>query len=202
LDSNISIPYGGLDYIGPVETIGQPSIWNNTFSSLARYAGKRISVVSGGKFIGAITVPTNSTDTHTSTSGLSNRTLTITNYVLHISGSSIFELGIGLQYECELQTTPIELGEPTRAFTGAKTQLVSANFKMSNSYFGFYFGVGENLTGHGLPNPNTVNNSYTGDLRLMGSVGEDAGIIIKTTVPLSFGLSQISIVYKITESSI
>jgi hypothetical protein len=56
--------------------------------------------------------------------------------------------GIGLQYECELQTTPIELGEPTRAFTGAKTQLVSANFKMSNSYFGFYFGVGENLTGH------------------------------------------------------
>jgi hypothetical protein len=57
------------------------------------------------------------------------------------------------QYECELQTTPIELGEPTRAFTGAKTQLVSANFKMSNSYFGFYFGVGENLTGHGLPNP-------------------------------------------------
>jgi hypothetical protein len=58
---------------------------------------------------------------------------------------------------------------------------------MSNSYFGFYFGVGENLTGHGLPNPNTVNNSYTGDLRLMSSVGEDAGIIIKTTVPLSFG---------------
>jgi hypothetical protein len=58
--------------------------------------------------------------------------------VLHISGSSIFELGIGLQYECELRTTPIELGEPTRAFTGAKTQLVSANFKMSNSYFGFY----------------------------------------------------------------
>jgi hypothetical protein len=48
LDSNISIPYGGLDYIGPVETIGQPSVWNNTFSSLARYAGKRISVVSGG----------------------------------------------------------------------------------------------------------------------------------------------------------
>jgi hypothetical protein len=43
---------------------------------------------------------------------------------------------------------------------------------MSNSYFGFYFGVGENLTGHGLPNPNTVNNSYTGDLRLMGSVGD------------------------------
>jgi hypothetical protein len=101
LDSNISIPYGGLDYIGPVETIGQPSRWNNTFSSLARYAGKDISVVSGGKFIGGITVPTNSTDTHTSTNGLSNRTLTITNYVLHISGSSIFELGIGLQYECE-----------------------------------------------------------------------------------------------------
>jgi hypothetical protein len=51
-------------------TIGQPSIWNNTFSSLARYAGKNISVVSGGKLIGNIGVPTNSTDTSTSRNSL------------------------------------------------------------------------------------------------------------------------------------
>jgi hypothetical protein len=73
---------------------------------------------------------------------------------------------------------------------------------MSKSYIGFQYGVGGDFNTHLFKDANVVNNSMTGDLSLMGSVGEDTGIIVKVDTPFDFGLSLISIVFKITETPI
>jgi hypothetical protein len=75
-----------------------------------------------------------------------NGRVSITGDTMTIFNIPYGAVGVGLKYESELQTVPLELGDPSQVFTGSKVQIVSANFKMSKSYIGFQYGVGLSTT--------------------------------------------------------
>jgi hypothetical protein len=192
MDKSISSPGGGLTHLDRVSSTDQ------VFTGVSIYAGSTISVVVEGSHICDIDVLDEPLIPSTSTNGR----VSITGDTMTIFNIPYGAVGVGLKYESELQTVPLELGDPSQVFTGSKVQIVSANFKMSKSYIGFQYGVGGDFNTHLFKDANVVNNSMTGDLSLMGSVGEDTGIIVKVDTPFDFGLSLISIVFKITETPI